>query len=69
MLFLRSIALGCAATLVAGGLAVLLGIAVGAQVGGIVGALIAIPVLAFGLAFIRSLRGVPVAGAEDKGKP
>lgn len=50
-------------------LAVLLGIAVGAQVGGIVGALIAIPVLAFGLAFIRSLRGVPVAGAEDKGKP
>ena len=50
-------------------LAVLLGIAVGAQVGGIVGALIAIPVLAFGLAFIRSLRGVPAAGTEDKGKP
>ena len=50
-------------------LAVLIGIAVGAQVGGIVGALVAIPVLAFGLAFTRSLRGVPVAGEETKGKP
>ena len=50
-------------------LAVLIGIAVGAQVGGIVGALVAIPVLAFGLAFTRSLRGVPVEGEEAKGKP
>lgn len=49
-------------------LAVLIGIAVGAQVGGIVGALVAIPVLAFGLAFTRSLRGKPVAGEENKGK-
>lgn len=39
-------------------LAVLIGIAVGAQLGGIVGALVVIPVLAFAVAFVRSLRGV-----------
>lgn len=49
-------------------LAVLLGIAIGAQLGGIVGALVAIPVMAFGAAFIRSLRGMhePVS-ADAKG--
>lgn len=45
-------------------LAVLLGIAIGAQLGGIVGALVAIPVMAFGAAFIRSLRGIPIAHSE-----
>lgn len=41
-------------------LAVLLGITAGAIVSGILGALVAIPILAFGVAFVRSLR----AGAE-----
>ena len=49
-------------------LAVLIGIAVGATVGGIVGALVVIPVLAFSVAFIRSLRGMPAEEAENKGK-
>ena len=50
-------------------LAVLLGIAVGAQLGGIVGALVVIPVMAFAVAFIRSLQGEPVAESElSKGK-
>lgn len=50
-------------------LAVLIGIAVGATVGGIVGALLVIPVMAFGVAFIRHLRGVPIDEPEaSKGK-
>ncbi len=49
-------------------LAVLIGIAVGATVGGIVGALVVIPVMAFGVAFIRHLRGMPVGSVESKGK-
>ncbi len=49
-------------------LAVLIGIAVGATVGGIVGALVVIPVMAFGVAFIRHLRGLPVDEPESKGK-
>ena len=50
-------------------LAVLIGIAVGATVGGIVGALLVIPVMAFGVAFIRHLRGIPVGEPEvSKGK-
>ncbi len=50
-------------------LAVLIGIAMGATVGGIVGALIVIPVMAFGVAFIRHLRGLPVAEpGANKGK-
>ncbi len=49
-------------------LAVLIGIAVGATIGGIVGALVVIPVMAFGVAFIRHLRGMPVGAVEDKGK-
>jgi len=44
-------------------LAVLLGIAVGAQLGGIVGALVVIPVMAFAVAFIRSLRGESIDGS------
>lgn len=48
-------------------LGVLIGIAVGAQVGGIVGALIVIPTMAFGLAFIRSLRGVPLEQSAQHG--
>ena len=48
-------------------LAVLIGIAVGATVGGIVGALVVIPVMAFGVAFIRHLRGMPVGSVESKG--
>lgn len=49
-------------------LAVLIGIAVGATIGGIVGALVVIPVMAFGVAFIRHLRGMPVGVVEGKGK-
>ncbi|MFT3970779.1 MAG: AI-2E family transporter [Micropruina sp.] len=49
-------------------LAVLIGIAVGATVGGIVGALVVIPVMAFGVAFVRHLRGMPVGSVETKGK-
>lgn len=49
-------------------LAVLIGIAMGATVAGIVGALLVIPVMAFAVAFARSIRGVPVADPEDKGK-
>jgi predicted PurR-regulated permease PerM len=47
-------------------LAVILGIAIGIVVGGIVGALIAVPVLAFGKAFVQQLAGVkdpPLASA------
>lgn len=44
-------------------LAVLLGITAGAIVSGILGALIAIPVLAFGVAFVRALR-VPAPAVE-----
>ena len=49
-------------------LAVLIGIAVGATVGGIVGALVVIPVMAFSVAFIRSLRGSAIEPAQTKGK-
>ena len=50
-------------------LAVLIGIAVGAQLGGIVGALVVIPVMAFAVAFVRSLRGEPAGESEQsKGK-
>ncbi|MFT4217226.1 MAG: AI-2E family transporter [Micropruina sp.] len=49
-------------------LAVLIGIAVGATVGGIVGALVVIPVMAFGVAFIRHLRGVRDDDPERKRK-
>ncbi|MFT3860617.1 AI-2E family transporter [Micropruina sp.] len=45
-------------------LAVLIGIAVGAQVGGIVGALLVIPVMAFAVAFLRSLRGLTAEGVD-----
>lgn len=48
-------------------LAVLLGIAIGAQLGGIVGALVAIPVMAFAAAFIRSLRGISPQPEHAKG--
>lgn len=65
--FLQPFLLGKAASLHP--LAVLIGIAVGATVAGIVGALVVIPVMAFFAAFIRSLRGQPVEGAENKGKP
>ena|GEM_PF-322882 len=47
-------------------LAVILGIAIGIVVGGIVGALIAVPILAFGKAFVQQLAGVkdpPLASA------
>jgi predicted PurR-regulated permease PerM len=47
-------------------LAVILGIAFGIVVGGIVGALIAVPILAFGKAFVQQLAGVkdpPLASA------
>lgn len=48
-------------------LAVLLGITAGAIISGILGALLAIPVLAFGVAFIRALRsrGTPDAPTPD----
>ncbi|MBK8448348.1 MAG: AI-2E family transporter [Micropruina sp.] len=59
--FLQPLLLGKAASVHP--LGVLIGIVVGAQVGGIVGALVAIPVLAFFVAFIRSLRGRPEASA------
>ncbi len=49
-------------------LAVLIGIAVGATVGGIVGALVVIPVMAFFVAFIRTLRGKSADQTESKGK-
>ncbi|MFT4294020.1 MAG: AI-2E family transporter [Micropruina sp.] len=50
-------------------LAVLIGIAVGATIGGIVGALVVIPVMAFGVAFVRHLRGLPIGEHEEnKGK-
>lgn len=45
-------------------LAVLIGIVIGSSIGGIVGALMAIPTLAFGTAFVASVRGVPVAPVE-----
>jgi predicted PurR-regulated permease PerM len=43
-------------------LAVLLGIVVGAELGGITGALLAVPIMAFGVAFVRSVREGPIAG-------
>jgi predicted PurR-regulated permease PerM len=51
--FLQPILLGRAVSLHP--LAVLIGLAVGATLAGIVGALLVIPVLAFGVAFIRGL--------------
>ena len=48
-------------------LAVILGIAVGIIVGGIVGALIAVPILAFGKAFVQYLAGAsepPLASGD-----
>jgi predicted PurR-regulated permease PerM len=51
--FLQPVLLGRAVSLHP--LAVLIGLAVGATLAGIVGALLAIPVLAFGVAFIRGL--------------
>ena len=51
---LEPIVMGSAVNLHA--LAVILGITVGAVLGGVVGALLAIPTLAFGVAFVKSLR-------------
>lgn len=62
--FLQPLVMGSAVDLHP--LAVLLGITAGAIISGILGALVAIPVLAFGVAFVRALRNpdpvVPVAG-------
>ncbi len=55
--FLQPILLGRAASLHP--LAVLVGLAMGAEVAGIVGALLVIPAMAFFVAFIRALRGLP----------
>lgn len=59
--FLQPLLLGRAASLHP--LAVLVGLVIGAEVAGIVGALLVIPTMAFGVAFIRALRGMPVADA------
>lgn len=56
--FLQPLLLGRAASLHP--LAVLVGLVIGAEVAGIVGALLVIPTLAFGTAFVRALRGLPV---------
>ena len=52
-------------------LAVIIGIAAGVIVGGIVGALIAVPILAFGKAFIQYLAGVsePPWRRRSAGRP
>lgn len=66
--FLQPLVMGSAVDLHP--LAVLLGITAGAIISGILGALIAIPVLAFGVAFVRALRAPadPVAPV-DAGPP
>lgn len=50
-------------------LAVLLGITAGAIISGILGALLAIPVLAFGVAFVRALRNPATPGVPQPDAP
>lgn len=60
---LQPLVMGSAVNLHA--LAVILGITVGAVLGGVVGALLAIPTLAFGVAFVKSLRAESSLPAVD----
>jgi predicted PurR-regulated permease PerM len=65
--FLQPLLLGKATSLHP--LAVLVGIVVGGTVAGIVGALVVIPVMAFLVAFTRSLRDEAVDEPDRKGNP